>query len=91
MLLPYQGETAAGQLVLQLGKKQVERFLADRQLSVRAEQVGGMYLNIRYENGELYCVTGTAVNFFTLDKSLNDEWDEAVKGFFREKGIPFTI
>ena len=79
------------QIVLQLGKKQVERFLADRQLSVRAEQVGGMYLNIRYENGELYCVTGTAVNFFTLDKSLNDEWDEAVKGFFREKRIPFTI
>ncbi len=50
-----------------------------------------MYLNIRYENGELYCVTGTSVNFFTLDKSLDEEWDEAVKQFFRKNGIPVSI
>ena len=77
--------------MLQLDKKQVESFLAGRQVPVRADQVGGMYLNIRYENGELYCVTGTSVNFFTLDKSLDMEWDEAMKEFFRKKGIPFTV
>ena len=79
------------QIVLQLDKKQVESFLAGRQVPVRADQIGGMYLNIRYENGELYCVTGTSVNFFTLDKSLDMEWDEAMKEFFRKKGIPFTV
>ncbi len=79
------------QIVLQLGKKQLESFLAGRQVPVRADQIGGMYLNIRYENGELYCVTGTSVNFFTLDKSLDMEWDEAMKEFFRKKGIPFTV
>ncbi|MCI8838439.1 MAG: hypothetical protein HFG74_10305 [Hungatella sp.] len=79
------------QIVLQLGKKQLESFLAGRQVPVRADQIGGMYLNIRYENGELYCVTGTSVNFFTLDKSLDMEWDEAMKEFFRKKGIPFTM
>lgn len=79
------------QIVLQLGVKQVERFLADRSLSVRPEQVGGMYLNIRYENGELYCVTGTSVNFFTMDKSLDTEWDEAVKQFFRKNKIPVSM
>ena len=78
-------------IVLQLAKKQVERFLADRNLPVREEQVSGMYLNIRYENGELYCVTGTSVNFFTLDKSLDEEWDEAVRQFFRKNGIPVSI
>ncbi len=78
-------------IVLQLTKKQVERFLADRKLAVREEQVSGMYLNIRYENGELYCVTGTSVNFFTLDKSLDEEWDEAVKLFFRKNGIPVSV
>lgn len=78
-------------IVLQLGKKQVERFVADRGMAVRAEQIGGMYINIRYENGELYCVTGTSVNFFTLDKSLDAEWDEAVKGFFKKSGIPVTV
>ena len=78
-------------IVLQLAKKQVEPFLADRNLPIREEQVSGMYLNIRYENGELYCVTGTSVNFFTLDKSLDEEWDEAVKQFFRKNGIPVSI
>lgn len=79
------------QIVLQLGRGQVEHFLASRHLSVRAEQVSGMYVNIRYENGELYCVTGTSINFFTLDKSLDEEWDEAVKGFFRKNGIPVSV
>lgn len=78
-------------IVLQLEEKQVEQFLAKRQLPVRAEQVGGMYMNIRYENGELYCVTGTSVNFFTLDKSLDEEWDDAVKRFFKKNGITVAI
>ena len=46
-------------------------------------------MNIRYEDGELFCVTGTSVNFFTLDKSLETEWDEAVKGFLKEHQIPY--
>ena len=79
------------QIVLQLGKKQVEQFLAKRQTAVRAEQVGGMYINIRYENGELFCVTGTSVNFFTMDKSLDMEWDNAVREFFKKNGIPVTM
>lgn len=75
-------------IVLQLGKTQAERFLAEKRLPVRPEQVGGMYLNIRYENGELHCVTGTSVNFFTMDKSLDAEWDEAVKAFFKKHEVP---
>ena len=61
------------------------------QLPIRPEQVKGLYLNIRYEEGKLNCVTGTSINFFTLDKSLDMEWDEAVKLFFKEKKIPYTI
>lgn len=77
-------------IVLQLGKKQTEEFLARRQIALRAEQIGGMYVNIRYENGELHCVTGTSVNFFTLDKTLEAEWDEAVKEFFKRNKVPVT-
>ncbi len=50
-----------------------------------------MYLNIRYETGELYCVTGTSLNFFTMDKSLEIEWDETVKLFFKEHHIPYIL
>lgn len=74
-------------IVLQLGKDQVESFLSQRRPDIRADQVGGMYLNIRYENGELYCVTGLSLNFFTMDKTLETQWDEAVEQFFKKRGI----
>lgn len=76
-------------IVLQLGAEQTEDFLSVRQLSLRAEQISGLYINIRYEEGQLYCVTGTSVNFFTMDKSLDMEWDRAVKEFLKEHKIPY--
>ena len=78
------------QIVLQLGPEQTEAFLKKRQLPIRAEQISGFYLNVRYEEGELYCVTGTSVNFFTLDKSLETEWDEAVRLFLKGHKIPYV-
>ena len=75
-------------LVLQLPRRELEHFLARAQLGLRPEQVQGLYLNIRYEEGMLRCVTGTALNFFTMDKSLETEWDGYVRRFFQEHGIP---
>ncbi len=75
-------------IVFQLPPAGVERFLADGGLPWKAEQVRGLYLNVRYEEGNLYCVTGTSVDFFTLDRSLERAWDEAAENFFRKKGIP---
>lgn len=31
--------------------------------------------------------TATSLGFFTLDKSVDREWDEAVRRFFKEKEI----
>lgn len=76
-------------IVLQLGAEQTGDFLGERQLSLRTEQISGLYINIRYEEGQLYCVTGTSVNFFTMDKSLDMEWDRAVKEFLKEHKIPY--
>lgn len=78
-------------MVFQLGAAQTEAFISHRQLPVRAEQISGLYLNIRYEEGNLYCVTGTSVNFFTMDKSLEQEWDAAVTALFRDNKIPVSM
>ena len=32
-------------------------------------------------------MSGLSVNQFTMDKSLEHEWDEAVKGFLKKEGI----
>jgi len=56
---------------------------------LRIEDVGGLYMNIRFEKGELHIITGTAIKTFTLDKTLEQEWDAEVKDFLRRQGIAF--
>lgn len=53
------------------------------------EEVGGLYLNVRFEKGELRIITGTAIKTFTLDKTLEQEWDKSVKNILKEQGILF--
>ena len=72
-------------IVLQLPRSQVERFAAGQ--GADSEQIQGMYLNIRYEDGALYCITGLSLGFFTLDKTLEDMWDSAAQDFLRGMGI----
>ena len=76
-------------IVLQLSGKAQEAFLRDRQTGFASSEVNGLYLNIRYEDKHLSCVTGTSVSRFTLDKTLEHEWDGAVKEFLKKKNIPF--
>lgn len=76
-------------IVFRLAGYNVEKFLKQTGLSYRPEDIGGLFLNLRYMNQALSCYTGTSLNVFDLSKSLDHEWDRMVKGFFRQKGIPF--
>lgn len=76
-------------IVFQLSPTAVSDFLQDKGISFSPEQVNGLYMNIRYEDQKLFCITGTSVSQFTLDKSLDREWDEAVKQFLRKQELVF--
>ncbi len=76
-------------IILQMSQEGTEGFLASRQLPFAPDQVKGLYMNIRYEEDKLTCVTGTSVSVFTLDKALDEEWDQAAKGFLKHHTIPF--
>ena len=76
-------------IVLQPDTATVERFLNANQIGLTAEQVSGLYMNIRYEEGKLHCITGTSVTFFTLDKTLDTVWDEKVREFLKYNQIAF--
>lgn len=68
-------------IVLSLSRGDMEKFASASETGINGEQIQGLYLNIRYEDSALYCITGTSLNFFTLDKTLETEWDKAVKNF----------
>ena len=78
-------------IVFQYPDAAVERFLVDSGVSMRAEQVKGLYLNVRYESGQIRCVTGTAASYFTMDKSLDRAWDAAVERYLKARQIPFSL
>ncbi len=75
-------------IVLQLDLKQSEAF--GREFGLEKENLPSLYLNIRYEDGTLYCITGVSMNVFTLDKTIEREWDRRGELLLKKMGIAFT-
>lgn len=69
-------------LVLALNDKKYAGFIASYGLESKKNQVNKLYLNIKYEEQKLYITTGVAYNEFTLDKSIENEWDSYIKNTF---------
>ena len=63
-------------IVLRLGDKEIEKLVQESGLSYTLEDIGGLYLNLVYENNTLNCITGSSMNVFTMDKSLEKAWDK---------------
>lgn len=74
-----------------LAPKNIETLLLQNDLSVQADAVQGLYLNIRYNGETLTCITGTSFKTFTMDKTLEHAWDEMTENFFKKKGIDFEL
>jgi len=81
----------AFQFVFSLAPKNIETLLLQNDLSVQADAVQGLYLNIRYNGETLTCITGTSFKTFTMDKTLEHAWDEMTENFFKKKGIDFEL
>ncbi len=78
------------QITMQLTSKENEKFLKRVKPDFSVEQLAALYLNIRYENHTLACVTGTSLKVFTLDKQIEHEWDETVRRYLKKLQIPFV-
>ena len=74
-------------IVFQLPQAQTNKLVENLGGRLKPEDVGGLYLNIRFEKNELHIITGTAIKTFSLDKTLEQEWDIWVKGFLKSHGI----
>ncbi len=78
------------QITLMASPKRREAFRNGQRLSVDAGQIRGLYLNIRYADRGLQCVTGTALTTFIPDKSVDREWDHYVEQLLKQMGIAST-
>ena len=68
-------------ITLQLPDGEVKGFL---------ETIQGLAMNIRYEEGSMTVVTAASLSIFTLDKTIDMEWELYVQKFLKNSGIAFT-
>lgn len=75
-------------IVLALNESKYSEFLQSHQITTyRPEEIQGLYLNFHYDGTTLQCVTGISMKTFTLDKSLEKEWDQHAEDFFKSHGV----
>ncbi len=74
-------------IVFVLSRANTEKLLGDGGFSFSAEQVGGLFLNVRYDRGALACTTGVSFTSFVMDKTLERAWDDMVKRFLKAREI----
>lgn len=72
-------------LVLALSKTKYEEIIAKSGMDILSSDVGGLYIHVLYENDSIEIITGTSLNTFTLDKTLDKYWDKTVINFFESK------
>lgn len=77
--------------ILALSPSNTARLLETEDLSFQAGDVHGLYLNFHYDGSKLTCTTGTSMNVFTLDKSLETAWDQMVARIFAKYDITFEL
>ena len=69
-------------IIFMLAPYNVDKFIEQNNLPYTADQIKGLYLNIRYEYNKLHISSGTALSVFTMDKLVEHTWDETLHKFF---------
>ena len=73
--------------VLQLSNQNTDWLLGKYHLEHLKEQLSGLYLNIRYQDKKLTCVTGLSYKTFVMDRTLEHVWDDTAARFMKQNGI----
>lgn len=75
-------------IVLSLNEENKKKVIESVSNAFAVEEVKGLYMNIIYTRASLHLVTGTSFKTFTLDKTLENEWDKMAVKFLKNKEIP---
>lgn len=76
-------------IIFQLSGNNTTNLLSHLNLSFTPADISGLYLNLHYDGQHLRCITGTSINIFTMDKTLEHSWDSMIKKFLFKNEIPF--
>ena len=76
-------------LTLLLNPDSMEKLLLTNDCTVPLEMISGFALNIKYDGAKIVLTTAISYEGFTMDKSAEPIWDNALKKFLSAKEIQF--
>lgn len=74
-------------LVFSLSRENTEWLLSHVQTGLSVQDVRNLFLNIHYEKKGVTCITGTSLTNFTMDKTVEELWDQTAEKFFKQNKI----
>ena len=71
-------------LVFALSKTKYSDILMKSQMAISESEIGGLYIHVMFEDNSPHIITGTSINTFTMDKTLDKYWDKTISNFLSE-------
>jgi hypothetical protein len=68
--------------ILMFNRDNITRLIEMNNLALSPENVGALFYNIYYDDGKLQVTTGSSIKIFSLDKSLDNIWDDTVEKYY---------
>lgn len=76
-------------IVFLLSPQDISKLIQTYDLVFSLADINGLFINIKYSEGVLTCITGSSIRLFTMDKSLDHAFDTYVKHFLTQNNINF--
>lgn len=74
---------------LLLSPENLKRTIAQTGSSYTPNDISAVFFHIRFQNGELSITTGISYRIFSMDKTLEQEWDTLISRFLKKNEIGF--
>lgn len=74
-------------LIFKMAESAVEKLLGKSGLPFQSSDVEGLFFNVRYDNKKLTLTSGVSMRMFTMDKSLEQFWEQRLEGFLKQAEI----
>ena len=81
----------AFQMVFLLPPERFPALLEQADTGIREADIGSLSFTLRFKEGGLTLMTGVALRIFTMDRTLEEEWDRFVTDFLAKHKIHVDI
>ena len=76
-------------IVLAVTKESLDILYHSSTHDYTIDQVDGLFVNVIFKNGEIIVTTGTSYSIFSMDKGLDNSFENAVRKLLISKNIDF--